>query len=65
MLLSYSPFVKDGHPRMMTIDAVAELAKQQYREVKIVSARLAHSKLNKADLHRDASDKAEVFLLCR
>ncbi len=65
MLVSYSPFVKDGHPRMVTIDAIAELAKQHYREVKIVSARLVHSKLNKTDLHRDASDKAEVFLLCR
>lgn len=65
MLVSYSPFVKDGHPRMMTIDAVAKLAKQHYREVKIVSTRLMHSKLNKTDLHRDASDQAEVFLLCR
>lgn len=65
MLLSYSPFVKDGHPRMMTIDAVTELAKQHYREVKVVSARLVHSKLNKTDLHRGASEEAEVFLLCR
>lgn len=65
MLLSYSPFVKNGHPRMMTIEAVAELAKQHYREVKIVSARLAHSKLNKTDRHRDASDQAEVFIICR
>ena len=65
MLLSYSPFVKDGHPRMMTIDAVAELARHHYSKVKIVSASLAHSKLNKKDLHRDASDQAEVFLFCR
>ncbi len=65
MLLSYSPFVKDGHPRMMTIEAVADLAKQHYSEVKIVSVKLAHSKLNKTDLHRDASDQAEVFIVCR
>jgi adenine-specific DNA methylase len=65
MLLSYSPFVKDGHPRMMTIEAVAELAKQHYREVKIVPAKLVHSKLNKTGLHRNASDQAEVFLICR
>lgn len=65
LLLSYSPFVKHGHPRMMTVDAIAELAKQHYRHVKIVPARLVHSKLNKTDLHRDASDEAEVFLVCR
>lgn len=65
MLLSYSPFVKNGHPRMMTIEAIAELARQYYRQVEIVPARLVHSKLNRADLHRDASDRAEVFLVCR
>lgn len=65
MLVSYSPFVKDGHPRLMTIEGVADLAKQHYRDVKIVSARLVHSKLNKADLHRDASSEAEVFIGCR
>lgn len=65
MLLSYSPFVKDGHPRMMTIEAVADLAKQHYREVKVISASIAHSKLNKSALHLDASDKAEVFIVCR
>ena len=65
MLLSYSPFVKDGHPRMMTIEAVAAIAKQHYREVKIVSTHLAHSKLNRSDLHRNALEEAEVFILCR
>ncbi len=50
---------------MMTIHAVAELAKQYYRQVKIVPARLAHSKLNKIDHHLDAPDHAEVFIICR
>jgi adenine-specific DNA-methyltransferase len=65
MLLSYSPFVKNGHPRMMTVEAVVELAKKCYRQVKVVSARLVHSKLNKTNLHRDALEQAEVFILCR
>jgi adenine-specific DNA-methyltransferase len=65
MLVSYSPFVDNGHPRMMTLEAIAEIAKRYYREVTIASASLTHSKLNKAELHRHASDRAEAFLLCR
>jgi len=65
MLISYSPFVKDGHPRLMTVEAIASLAKQYYREVSIVSTAISHSKLNKTDLHREASSEAEVFIVCR
>jgi adenine-specific DNA methylase len=65
MLISYSPFAKNGHPRMMTIEAVTELAKQHYREVKVVQSKLIHSKLNKTDRHLKALDEAEVFLACR
>lgn len=65
MLLSYSPFVTAGHPRMMTVEGIAELAKQHYRSVAIVPAKLAHSKLNRVELHREASENGEVFIVCR
>lgn len=66
LLLSYSPFVKDGHPRLMTIPAITEVAKRHYRSVKVVPAGpLMHSKLNRADLHRNAAAQAEVFIICR
>lgn len=66
LLLSYSPFIKDGHPRLMTVEAVAKLAGEYYREVEVVPAgRIAHSKLNKTELHLDASYSAEVLIMCR
>jgi adenine-specific DNA-methyltransferase len=66
LLISYSPFVKDGHPRLMTVEAIAELGKRHYRKVEIFAAgTLVHSKLNHTSLHREASREAEVFLLCR
>lgn len=66
LLISYSPFVKDGHPRLMTVEAIAELAKQQYGHVDIAAAgALSHSKLNRTALHREASTAAEVFIVCR
>ena len=65
LLISYSPFVKDGHPRLMTIEAITALAKKHYKSVKVVPATIAHSKLNKTSLHLDASNNAEVFIACR
>ena len=66
MLVSYSPFVKAGHPRLMTVEAIMDIAKRHYRSVDIISSGLvAHSKLNKTDLHLDASDEPEVFIVCR
>jgi adenine-specific DNA-methyltransferase len=66
MLLSYSPYVKNGHPRLMTIESISALARKHYAQVEIVtSGKVIHSKLNKAELHRDASEEAEVFLVCR
>jgi adenine-specific DNA methylase len=66
LLLSYSPFIKEGHPRLMTVAAVAKLAEEYYRRVQVVPAgRMIHSKLNKSELHLDASYDAEVFIICR
>lgn len=66
LLLSYSPYIKNGHPRMMTIDAVTKLAANCYRYVDVIEAApVTHSKLNKSELHLDALDTAEVFIICK
>jgi adenine-specific DNA methylase len=66
MLVSYSPFVKDGHPRLMTIDSITQIARDHFAKVDAVPAgALSHSKLNKSELHLDASTDAEVFIVCQ
>lgn len=66
LLLSYSPFITNGHPRLMTVEAVSKIAADYYREVKVLPARpIAHSKLNKTELHLDASNNAEIFIICK
>jgi adenine-specific DNA methylase len=66
MLVSYSPFVKDGHPRLVTIDAIVATASEFYEDVEVVTAgQVTHSKLNKTELHLDALEEAEVFLACK
>lgn len=67
VLLSYSPFIKDGHPRLMTVDAIVQLASKHFPRVEVVAAEssMSHSKLNKSELHLDASDDAEVFIVCQ
>jgi adenine-specific DNA methylase len=66
VLLSYSPFVKDGHPRMMTVKAIQQIAEKYYSRVQVESAKLiSHSKLNKAAVHLEASSSAEVFIICQ
>jgi adenine-specific DNA-methyltransferase len=65
LLLSYSPYITNGHPRLMTVDAVSRLAAEHYRHVQISPAKpIVHSKLNKAELHLTASNTAEVFIKC-
>lgn len=66
LLISYSPYIQNGHPRLMTVDAVVNLANHAYRHVEVLPADpIAHSKLNKSELHRDALKSAEVFICCR
>lgn len=66
VLLSYSPYVKNGHPRMMSIAGITDLAARYYPKVDVVSAgEVSHSKLNRIDLHLETGDEAEVFILCR
>ena len=65
LLLSYSPYITNGHPRLMTVEAVSKLAAEYYRHVQISPATpIAHSKLNKSELHLNASNTAEVFIKC-
>ena len=66
LLVSYSPFIRGGHPRLMTVEAVAKIAAEHYRHVRVLPAgRIAHSKLNKTELHLDAPRGAELFIVCQ
>ena len=65
LLLSYSPFIQNGHPRLMSVEAIRCLASEFYKHVDIVQAQpVAHSKLNKAELHLNALSDAEVLVMC-
>ena len=65
LLLSYSPYEKNGHPRLMTVDAIVEIAKNYFSnvEVKFLDD-IVHSKLNKSSLAMKASKEAEVMIRC-
>lgn len=66
LLLSYSPYLRNGHPRLMTVEAIAASAREHYRAVEVVPVSVVtHSKLNRTDLHLDALANAEVFITCR
>ncbi len=66
MLLSYSPYVQNGHPRLMPVDGIVEIASNFFSEVRVVPANgVTHSKLNKAEVEMDVPENAEVFVVCR
>lgn len=66
LVCSYSPFVSNGHPRLMTVDAIVELAKLFFNEVDLRFAEgVTHSKLNKTELQMETGENAEVFIVCR
>lgn len=68
LILSYSPFENavDNHPRVMGLDKISEIAARYFREVEIVSAgAFSHSRLNKSSLHKERSEEAEKFVVCR
>jgi 16S rRNA G966 N2-methylase RsmD len=70
LVLSYSPYTHGTaarpQPRLLTIPELVELAKAHFRDVGVVSAGpLAHSKFNATRLNGDATDEAEVFVICR
>ena len=68
LLLSYSPFENavDNHPRVVDLDLLSTLAEKHFGKVDVVSAgKFSHSRLNRSDLHKDRSDQAEKFIVCR
>lgn len=67
LVLSYSPYSaeKDSHPRVMTVDGIADLAKRKFGTVVVVSiGGFSHSRLNKFELHKEASPEAEYLFIC-
>jgi adenine-specific DNA methylase len=68
LVLSYSPYSKflNSRPRLLTIEQLIEIGKRYYKEVTIISpGEFRHSKLNHSDKHLDASNNAELLLLCK
>lgn len=66
LLLSYSPFVKDGHPRLLTINGIVEIANRYFDDVNITTVGgVKHNKLNQSKLELKSLDEGEVFIACR
>lgn len=68
LVLSYSGYdpSAEARPRVMTLDAVASLAKQHFNDVRVEQlASLEHMKLNTTSLNKAAKGTTEVLLLCR
>lgn len=67
LLLSYSPYdeTKKTHPRVVTMRQLQTLAGEYFTSVKTVSAgTFKHNKLNSSEHFLDASDEAEVLIVC-
>lgn len=68
VVVSYSPYAaeKGAHPRVMTIDAIREIAFRHYSQVEIASVGdFFHSKLNRSDLNKEIAREAEFLILCK
>lgn len=67
LLLSYSPYdeTKKSHPRVVTMHQLLSLAKEYFNNVVTVSAgSFKHNKLNSAEHFLEASDEAEMLIIC-
>jgi hypothetical protein len=67
LVLSYSGYdpSMEARPRVMALDAVVSLAKQQFKDVRVEQlASLEHMKLNTTSLNKAAKGTTEVLLLC-
>lgn len=67
LVLSYSPYdkTKKTHPRVVTMEILLELARKYFDNVEIVSVGLfSHNKLNSTKNLLEASDNAEVLIIC-
>lgn len=68
LLLSYSPYdvTKKSHPRVVTLEKLTAMAKEFFDDVEIVSAgHFSHNKLNSSEHFLEASDEAEVLVICK
>ncbi len=68
LVLSYSPQAEGDrvHPRVMRLNDITAIAKRYFGSIDVHRAELvAHSKLNRTDLHLDTPDLAEVLVVCR
>lgn len=68
LVLSYSPYNERSNatPRIQTIDGLLCFAKKYFKDVNIVTfGKFSHSKLNNIKFHMDASDMAEVLIVCK
>jgi len=68
LVLSYSPYddKSNATPRAQTINSIVKLANKYFKKVEALSfGQFSHSKLNKAKLHIDASDNAEMLIVCK
>ena len=67
LLLSYSPYdeSKKSHPRVVTMQQLIGWAKDYFSSVETISAgTFKHNKLNSAEHFLDASDEAELLIVC-
>ena len=67
LVLSYSPYdeTKGSHPRVITMTQLIALAKKYYNNVEVLSpGAFVHSKLNSTAKHLQASEFAEVLIVC-
>ena len=68
LLLSYSPYdeTKKTHPRVVTIQQLQDIAKRYFASVEIISAgHFQHSKLTSTEQQLEASDMAELLIICQ
>ena len=67
LLLSYSPYdeTKKTHPRVVTMQQLMALAEEYFDNVETVSAgSFKHNKLNSTEHFLEASDEAELLIVC-
>lgn len=67
LLLSYSPYdeTKKSHPRVVTMQQLISLAQEYFDNVETISAGgFKHNKLNSTEHFLEASDEAELLIVC-
>ena len=67
LFLSYSPYdeTRKSHPRVVTMQQLITWAEEYFNHVKIVSAgNFKHNKLNSAEHFLEASNEAELLIIC-